>query len=300
MKDSSLEKIYVSKVKTTQDVPYAVKAGISSISDFELCTDSKVVIKPNLCCVRSHETGATTDPGVVEAIIKYLRTEYGIKDISLVESDGTQVLADMAFQLLGYKRLSKKLDVKLLNLSKSPCSIRSFAENTFLKEIRVPDIIESADCFISVPKIKTHDFCTLTAALKNQYGCNPYPNKSIYHSRIHEAIVDLNVAFRADLTIVDGIVAMEGHRGPVDGPPVKMGIMIFGKDPVAVDHFIARVMGINPDSVKYLVMAERRGIGCSTYETVGTELKQIRRKFRIKPPTRHNMYGLLDQWLGES
>lgn len=294
MKDKPLRKIYVSVAKTAEHIQCAVKAGLSSVCDLELCADSRVVIKPNLCCIRSHETGATTDPRVVEAIINYLRAEYGIKDISLVESDGTQVLADMAFQLLGYKRLSDRLGVKLLNLSSSPYTIRSFPKNTFLKEIRVPDTIENADCFISVPKIKTHDSCTFTAALKNQYGCNPYRNKSKYHTRIHEAIVDLNVAYRADLIIVDGIVAMEGHRGPVDGAPVRLGITVFGKDPVAVDHFIARIMGINPNSVEYLAMAERRGLGCSNYKTVGADLGRIRRNFRSKGPMRSNMYGLLD------
>lgn len=297
MKDKTQTKICVSEAKAAEAIPYSVKAGLNSVCDLELRADSRVVIKPNLCCVKSHETGATTDPRVVEAIINYLRTEYGIKDISLVESDGTQVLADMAFQLLGYRRLSNRLGVKLLNLSSSPYSLRSFPENTFLKKIRVPDIIENADCFISVPKIKTHDSCIFSAALKNQYGCNPYRNKSKYHRRIHEAIVDLNVAYKTDLIVVDGIVAMEGHRGPVDGAPVRLGIMIFGKDPVAVDHFIAKIMGMNPKSVEYLAMAERRGIGSSRYETVGMDLGRIRRNFRVKGPMWSNMYGLLDQWL---
>jgi hypothetical protein len=36
-------------------------------------SDSTVAIKPNLCCVKPHETGTTTDPRVVEAIITFLK-----------------------------------------------------------------------------------------------------------------------------------------------------------------------------------------------------------------------------------
>ncbi len=44
------------------------------------------------------------------------------------------------------------------------------------------------------------------------------------------------------LTIIDGFVAMEG-KGPSDGTPVKMGLIIAGKDVVATDATAARVMG---------------------------------------------------------
>jgi uncharacterized protein (DUF362 family) len=127
--------------------------------------------------------------------------------------------------------------------------------------------------------------------MKNQYGCNPYPRKSIYHKNLHDCIVDLNIAFKPQLIVVDGIIAMEG-RGPVDGTPIAMNTLIFGRDVVAVDHLIGRMIGINPDKVKYLVEARKRQLGTTNYKIVGPSLEEIEKKFK-SIPGRHNLYGLL-------
>ena len=287
------EIISVLKIRESSDVYENVRKGFKLIGGPEFHSGDVVTIKPNLCCIKGPETGATTDPRVVEGIIRYLQEEYRVSDIAIVESDGTQVLADMAFKLLGYEKLAKRLNVELINLSKSPFSSKVFDGNVFLKKIRIPHIMENANLFISVPKIKTHDMCSFTATLKNQYGCNPYPRKSIYHKRLHDSIVDLNVAFKPDLVVVDGIMAMEGS-GPIDGIPIKMSALIFGRDPVAIDHLIARIMGINPNRVKYLVEARRRGVGTTNYKTIGVNPKEIKRKFRIRPRW-HNLYGLFSR-----
>ena len=278
-----------------KDIQQDIKNGIDLIGGLNLQRDAVVVIKPNLCCIRSPETGATTDVKVVEGIVNYLRSEFDISDISIVESDGTQVLADMAFKLLGYERLSTKLGVKLVNLSKAPYLVKKFSENALLKEIKVPYVFENADFFISVPKIKTHMDCVFTCALKNQFGCNPVPRKVKYHKRLDDAIVDLNVAFRPDLVVVDGIVAMEGCRGPTAGLPVKMNTLIFGNDPVAVDHFVAGVMGFDPRDILYLVKAEKRGLGKAEYTAIGVDVNEIKRKFKTSRPKLSNFYGIFQR-----
>jgi uncharacterized protein (DUF362 family) len=204
-----------------------------------------------------------------------------------------QVLADIAFKLLGYERMAKKLDVKLANLSKVSFREKGFPDNIFIKKLRVPSIIEDADFFISVPKIKTFGSRTFTGVMKNQYGCNPYPHKTIYHKRLEDAIVDLNSVFRPNMMVVDGIVAMEGHLGPTEGVPIRLNALIFGLDAVAVDHLICRLIGIRPDSVQYLVEARKRGIGEFDYETVGANLNEVRVKFRRSPPRWRNLLGLL-------
>ncbi|MEM3641868.1 MAG: DUF362 domain-containing protein, partial [Candidatus Bathyarchaeia archaeon] len=114
------ERIIISRIKTPDDIYNCVKNGITKIGVDELNSSSVVAIKPNLCCIKSHETGATTDPRVVEAIIRCLRDQYGVKSFYVVESDGEQVLADMALKLLGYERLCKKLGATAVNLSKRP------------------------------------------------------------------------------------------------------------------------------------------------------------------------------------
>lgn len=294
MSDDLVQKsIYIHKLQDMSDLSKAVKSGFDSLEDLALNSDSAVVIKPNLCAIRTPETGTTTDVRVVEAIVYELKRRFDVSDISIIESDGAQVLADMAFKLLGYERVLSKLNVKLVNISKVLYSVREFPENVFIKKLKVPKIIEEADLLVSVPKIKTHDLCTFTGALKNQYGCNPYPRKTIYHKHLDDVIVDFNLIFRPDVIIVDGIVAMEGHKGPTEGVPIRMNTLIFGRDPVAVDHLICRLIGIDPDSVRYLIEAERRGVGNTNYKTIGVDLNEVKVKFRRSPPRWHNLYGLL-------
>lgn len=294
--ESGSETISVSKVYSDSDIAKIINQNFDLWTDIKLDSNSRVLIKPNLCSIKSHETGTTTDPRIVEEIIKYLKNTFDVSDISIVESDGSQVLADLAFELLGYRRIADKLDVKLVNLSKVPFSIKIFPENVFVKKIKVPEIFQEVDFFISVPKIKTHMDCYMTCALKNQYGCNPYWRKTIYHKHLDDAIVDFNAAFKPDMVVVDGIVAMDGRKGPTDGVPLRMNTLIVGRDSVAIDHFVSTLMGIDPSKVQYIVEAERRGLGTTKYTTVGVNPDELKRKFNIKAPRWHNCYGILQNY----
>ena len=287
---SSQEIISIVKIKDKSDIFESVRSGFELIGKPNLHHDDVVAIKPNLCCIKGPETGATTDLRVVEAIVRYLQEEFQISDISIVESDGTQLLADMAFKLLGYESLGKKMNVKLVNLSKDSCSEKVYENNAFLKKVKIPQVLEKATCLISVPKIKIHTLCSFGGTMKNQYGCNPRAKKSSYHKNLHDSVVDLTFAFKPQLIVVDGIVGMEG-RGPVGGLPVKMNTLIFGRDAVAVDHLIARLIGVNPDKVKYLIDAKKRGLGTTDYKVVGASIKEVEKRFNCAP-MRSNLYGL--------
>ncbi len=287
---SSKETVSIVKIRKGSDIYQGVCSGLKLIGNPEFHRGDVVAIKPNLCCIKGPETGATTDLKVVEAIIQYLQDEFGVSDISVVESDGTQVLADMAFKLLGYEDLSRRLNVKLVNLSKDQFSYKAYEKNTFLKRVKVPATLERANWLISVPKMKVHTMCLLGGTMKNQFGCNPVPRKSVYHGHLNDCILDLTTVFKPQLIVVDGLVGMEG-RGPVSGVPVKMNVLIFGRDVVAVDHLLGRLVGINPNKVKYLVDAQKRGLGTVKYQVAGARLNEVEKRFS-PPPKKSNLYGL--------
>ena len=50
---------------------------------------------------------------------------------------------------------------------------------------------------------------------------------------------------RGSFAIVDGIVGMEGN-GPIQGAPEAVGVLVAGRDPVAVDATCCRIMRIDP------------------------------------------------------
>lgn len=230
-----------------------------------------VVIKLNLCSLKTRETGATSDPIVVEQLVKFLN-EKNIH-VSLVESNSGSKNADLAFQYLGFKSLEKKYDVNCINLSKDKFSIKKI-DGYFLKSIKIPEIIESSDFFITHPKLKTHSShgIYITGALKNQFGCLMEKNKAKYHSVIHEIIADLNQVFTPDLVIMDAIIAMTGY-GPTDGIPQRLNLLLASIDPVAIDALGASLFGFNPYKIKYLKLSSQKGIGIIDSLPIGNKLK---------------------------
>lgn len=268
----------VSIIKVKNDVQEALETGLDRL---QLSIEPKIpiMIKPNLCCVRTSETGATTDARVVEALIKYIRDRFGPRKFFIVESDATMLNADVAFQLLGYKRLAREVGANIVNLSKVPWDLRNFPDNVVQTRVRIPRLFQRPHFLISVAKMKTHDSCGISATLKNMFGCNPEPYKLRYHAHLNHNIVDFATAYQPSLSIIDGIIGMEG-KGPVDGTPVRVGALLFGTNPVATDHVVAKLMGIDPNKIKTLRIARQQGIGTFQYKVLGASLKEVQTSFK--------------------
>jgi uncharacterized protein (DUF362 family) len=241
----------------------------------------KVLIKVNFITTMTWDTGATTDPIVVEAIIQRLKKLP--VEIYVVESDATMTNADKAFEATGMKEMCKQNGVECLNLRHVKDKIKIKIPNgECLKEITVPRIVtESA--IISAAKMKTHMATKVTLGMKNMFGLLPDKLKMKYHAKgISSVIVDINTVIHPNLTVIDGFVAMEG-RGPVDGSPVKMDLIIVGKDPVATDATGARAMGIDPHDIKHIRVAHQKGLGnIDAIEIVGSQLDDVKREFKRK------------------
>jgi len=255
-KKDSKSRIFVSK--TNEFNVYEALVKVFNFFKIKLNFDF-IAIKLNLCSLKLRETGATSDPIVVEQIVKLLN-DNGV-EVRLVESNSASKDADLAFEYLGFKKLEQKYNVHCINLSRDKFTTRKI-DGYYLKSVKIPESIETADFFITHPKLKTH--CGMkvyiTGALKNQFGCLMKMNKSVYHPNIHEVIADVNQAFTPDLTIIDAIIAMTGY-GPTNGIPQRLNLLLTSRDAVAVDALGARIFGYNPSSVKYLKLASRRGLG---------------------------------------
>ena len=125
----------------------------------------------------------------------------------------------------------------------------------------MPRVLRETDLVVSMPKLKTHHWVGVTLSLKNCFGCMPgsvygWP-KDVFHVHgIPESIVDIAAAVRPSLAIIDGIVGMEGD-GPIMGDPVPSGVVVISRDLVAADVTAARLMGMDPEKVDYLMEAGR-------------------------------------------
>ena len=240
---------------------------------------SKVLIKVNFITTKTWDTGATTDPIVVEAIIK--RLKHLPVEIFVVESDATMTNADKAFEATGMSEMCKQNGAQCLNLRHVEDKVKIDIPNgETLKDITVPRIVtESA--IISAAKLKTHMSTKVTLGMKNMFGLLPDKFKGKYHAKgINKVIVDINTVLKPALTVIDGFVGMEG-RGPSGGTPVKMDLIIAGKDVVATDATAARVMGFEPMEISHIRIAYQKGLGnIDNIEILGTKLEDVTRIFK--------------------
>ena len=240
---------------------------------------STVLIKVNFITTKTWDTGATTDPMVVEAIIERLKN-LNVK-IYVVESDATITNADTAYKTTGMKEMAQRNGVECLNLRHVKDRVKiKVPQGLTLSSVTVPRIVtESA--IISAAKLKTHTATKVTLGMKNMFGLLPDKFKGKYHMKgISKVIVDVNTVLKSSLTVIDGFVGMEG-RGPSDGKPVKMDLIIAGKDPVATDATAARLMGFDPHEISHIRNAHEKGLGnIDDIDVLGEKLESVTRPFQ--------------------
>ncbi len=266
----------VAIVKGTNPVEVTVKA-LEMIDVDEVLSEEKLVlIKPNYIEASHPSTGITTDSRVIEGVVKFLKNR-GVKDMVIGEGSGFADTIE-AFRVTGVDKVAKRWNVGLVDLNKDEFMEVSPPSPLALKRVRIAKTaLEST--IISVPKLKLHRMTDVTLSLKNMIGAVT-PKGSI-HNHLNENIADLASIIKPSISVVDGIIASEGHE--TSGNPVKMNLVIAGTDPVAVDAVGASVMGVSPESVKHLRLAEAKGIGTCDLrriKVVGEPIEKVRKKFR--------------------
>jgi len=178
------------------------------------------------------------------------------------------------------KEMCKRNGVECLNLRHLKDRVKiDIPSCETLRSITVPRIVRES-AIISAAKLKTHMTTKVTLGMKNMFGLLPDKFKGKYHAKgINKVIVDINSVLKPALTVIDGFVGMEG-RGPSGGTPIKMDLIIAGKDVVAVDATAARVMGFEPMEIAHIRKAFEKGFGnVDEIEILGSQLENVRHVF---------------------
>lgn len=173
------------------------------------------------------------------------------------------------------------------------------------------DVLE-ADVFITVPVLKTHK-AGLTCALKNQVGIAPstkygfsktggVPQDQYAHRLVHrddlprdwvdEELIDLSTIAEIDLVVVDALVTLQQGKEAIRDAngnitnQVRFNTILAGIDPVAVDNVCARMIGLNPDDINHLCLAEKVGLGTNNPEFIhvtGKSIEEMRQPLKKDP-----------------
>jgi uncharacterized protein (DUF362 family)/Pyruvate/2-oxoacid:ferredoxin oxidoreductase delta subunit len=255
----------VSVIKCKNYEPASVQQALSHALDLLggitsfIQPHSKVLVKPNLLMSKSPDCGITTHPQVVRAVI-WLLNEINCK---IVVGDGPSVWGqyienvDEVYEVTGIKKVCREEGVKLVHFDKRRMHDK-FPLTTELDE---------CDHLINLPKFKTHELTLITGAIKNLFGLVSGTYKTELHKNYFapadfaNVLVDIYQEIKPDLTIIDGILAMEGDGPATSGITRQLNLLLAGSDCVALDTVMAKIMGITQQDVLTTKEAFSRNLG---------------------------------------
>ena len=125
--------------------------------------------------------------------------------------------------------------------------------------------LDKCDYLINFCKLKSHGMMGMSAAAKNMFGVIPGTMKPEYHykypdpRRFSRMLVDLDTWFAPALSLVDGVVGMEGN-GPTAGRPRPMGVLLASDSPHEADMVCAHILGLDRREIPTLQEALARGL----------------------------------------
>ena len=235
-----------------------------------------VLVKVNLITSHTYETGITTDPIVVEAILNrvmdlgkraiVVETEGGITspDKAVVETGMMEVIDRLGAEYIHMGRLKEKVKLTV----EKPRAMKSFEVAKMATESAI----------ISAATMKTLHHTTITMGLKNMFGMLTTKHKFRFHAKgTNEVVHDVCSTLPPTLTVIDGFYGKEG-KGPWQGNAVKMDAIIASTDPVAADATGARVIGIDPETIKHVMWLHEGGFGeVDDIEVVGDGIEAVHR-----------------------
>jgi len=261
----------VGVVRST-NIEAAVKQAVELVGGIEryIGGGDVVAVKPNIAFNSPPQYKATTDPLVVRTIVD-LCYQAGASKVYVF--DRTLSNPKLSYITSGIQQAAEEAGAKVLyvdNVSSKLYKKISVAGGVYLKETLVNKYILESDAFINLPVAKQHSTAGLTIGMKNLMGISG-DNRSRWHWDIHQAISDINMAVKSDLTVVDATAIMT-RKGPTGGSLsyLKDTDTIIASPGVAqADAETALLFGMQPEDLGYLRLAEEKGLG-----SIGTYLRK--------------------------
>ena len=224
------------------------------------------------------EKGIVTHPAFVEVVLDLLKAVAA--DITV--GDDIQSGSGDGFQVSGFRQMCQRVGVRLINLREAGF-VETACRGHFLEKVYLSKIALDADVIVNLPKLKTHSLCVFTGGVKNMYGTIPTGLRRKFHGEyirnedFSQVVTDIFSAIRPQLTIMDGIIAMEGE-GPAAGSLRRLGVILTSQDAVAVDAVAAKIIGLNPVDIYTTRYSDERGLGVGNLqniEVVGEKIDSV-------------------------
>jgi len=230
---------------------------------------SIVLVKPNLLGPAAPEAAMVTHPHVVRAAVEYVLEQGAYPQVSDSPAMGS---FDKVLEKSGLKEALGGYDVIFKEFRDS--AVVNVGDP--FKKIEVASDAVNTSFVINLPKLKSHTQMLLTLGVKNIYGCIVGLRKPEWHFRtgvnrylFAKLLVQTCMVVNPSVTILDGILAMEGQGPGRGGIPRRMGILVGSADPVLLDMAVCRMLGIDPFSLMTNRAALDMGLVDAEVEIVG-------------------------------
>jgi len=240
----------------------------------------RVLLKPNLVETVRDVWHINTNPFLVVAAVEALRS-LGAGEVLVGEGSGHSRDTHLVVANSGFKEVLRELKVPFVDLNYDrPVKVAKRTNYSKLPYLLLPQTLFDVDLVVSMPKLKTHHWAGVTLGMKNLFGVMPgcvygWPKNVLHHAGLEGAIVDIFEVVRPALTIVDGIVGMEGD-GPIMGSARSAGVVVVGRSVPQVDATCAELMEIPPERVRHLRLYQD---GFSDRKLVGEPVSALAQRF---------------------
>jgi uncharacterized protein (DUF362 family) len=238
-----------------------------AIDDLGERPHGKILVKPNVVCSTPVVRWAHTDTAVVEATVNVLRRRAAGSQITIGESGGMAIPTRLFFYHAGYAAMARRLGVPLRDFNEERWARVRLSRAKWHKTMFVAKSLYEANYRVWMPKLKFHNACRITNAIKLNIGILTHRERMLYHDdRLDEKIVDLLEAGYPDLIVSDAVEI--GYGSEFAPYPYHLGAILIASDPLAADMVAARVLNYRPEDVGHLVEARDRGYGTLDWREV--------------------------------
>lgn len=236
----------------------------------------RVLLKPNLLLGKPPEKAVTTHPLIVKGMIQIVREAGGIPSIGDSPAIGSCL---RAAEKAGIAKIAEETACPLVEFDRPV--IPEKREGKYYKQLEIDRAVAEADAVINLPKWKTHGMMLLTLGVKNIFGCVCGPRKALWHLKAGEDqqafarnLVDIYRTVKPCLTVLDGVVAMDGN-GPGSGNPIHLGLIMASRDAFGIDQVVCDLLKIPRNSLMTNRVALEEGLADSNITVAGTPVDEV-------------------------
>lgn len=261
---------------------------------------NRVALKPNILMPVKPEKCVITHPVFFRAAAELVKDYNGYP--VLIESPNFFAL-ETTLKKVGYQSIVDELRIEVADIYLT--EVLHYEKGNVYKHIEISKAFFDVDMILNLPKLKTHAFTHMTAAVKNLFGTIPGMRKSKMHMRLpsqmefSEFLLDLygglQFGFETQkpmVVLMDAVMGLEGEGPGPSGSPRHIGAVIVSEDAISADYAAALITGLDINKIFTITQGFSRDFGPNSPQDIQF-LGEPAQDMMVEDfkPSKNTMYG---------